>query len=130
MAGVVAAIGVFSLEFVAFVSSIFSEEIIQTAQDLTTNPSVNVVISGYMMYILLFGIIGILEDYSLGVMRDWYFTAGFISSNFLLLVAFAPFIWPDAPDVGVGMITSLIVVCLGQIRRLVRNQAQHPHWDY
>lgn len=123
--GTVVGGALFSAEFGAVVSNFSLEAILQAFQGITVNPSNDLTLTYYAPFVAVFGVIGLLEYFCLGVVNDTGFSWGFLVTYFVLVVTCAPFVSYLSPGAGVGMITSWLVVILGMIFKLFHNPPQY-----
>ena len=117
--------GVFGVEFGAVVLFFGGDALLQAVRSMHAIPPFDSDIAYYAQFVAVFGIIGLIEFFGLGMVNDMEYSWRFILAYIVPTIICIPLLAYLSPGVMVGMITSGVVVILGMIVRLFRNPPQY-----
>ncbi|MDD2295956.1 MAG: hypothetical protein PHW61_08525 [Eubacteriales bacterium] len=119
---------VFGIEFGVVVLVFGGNALLQAVQSIHAIPPFDSDIAYYAPFVAVFGIIGLIEFFGLGVVNDMEYSWGFLLAYIVPTIICALLLAYLSPGALVGMITSWVVVFLGMIVRLFRNPPQYSQY--
>ena len=123
IAGLIAGILVLAGELEFFAASLIADafsKVVQTFPSATPSLLLN-----FSAYILLFTIIGIVQNFLIGYISPMAFATGFLLGDLLVLLFVCSPLWAVVPSIVIGMATTFITALIGLFVRFRAEEHNH-----